>query len=69
VHCSGFTKCIARACTEGITLVELFGGLAAGLEMFLASGVRVLRYLYCDTDPVAQAVANHRCNVMSKQYP
>ena len=57
------------ACTEGITLVELFGGLAAGLEMFLARGVRVLRYLYCDTDIVARAVANHRCNQLSQQYP
>ena len=51
-----------QACTDGVTLMELFGGMSAGLEMFLACGIRVLRYLYCDTDAVAQAVANYRCN-------
>jgi len=30
-----------HACTDGVTLLELFGGLSAGLEMFLACGPRV----------------------------
>ena len=30
-----------HACADGVTLLELFGGLSAGLEMFLACGLRV----------------------------
>ena len=55
--------------TEGITLFEPFGGMASGLEMLLQQNVRVLRYLYSDTDPVARHVAVHRCKTLSIRYP
>ena len=53
----------------GITLCELFGGMAAGLEMLLRNGVCVRRYLYCDIDPAARAVAQHRVSQFLHHYP
>ena len=57
------------AATEGIVMLELCGGLAAGLEMALRNGVVVTNYIYCDICPVAQAVARHRVLQLAAQYP
>ncbi|KAJ9513219.1 hypothetical protein QJQ45_029518 [Haematococcus lacustris] len=57
------------AAANGIVLLELFGGLCAGLDMCLRNGVTVCRYLYCDTNPAAQRVAQHRLSALSTQYP
>jgi site-specific DNA-cytosine methylase len=54
---------------EGVVLLELFGGLAAGLSMCLANGVKVQRYLYCDIDPKARKVARMQINKLHGQYP
>lgn len=59
----------SHACTDGVVLLELFGGIAAGLEMVLRNGIKVVRYLYCDIDPVARRVAAHRLHQLSAQYP
>lgn len=58
-----------NTCTDGVVLLELFGGICTGLEMVLRSGVCVLQYIYCDIDPVAQRVAAHRMHHLSAQYP
>jgi hypothetical protein len=58
-----------HACAEGVVLLELFGGIATGLECVLRNGIRVRKYVYCDTDPVAQRVAAHRMHQLSAQYP
>lgn len=68
------TSCCAHtffptARRAGITLFEPFGGLGAGLEMVLAHGMRVNRYVYCDTRPAAQAVMQHRLTLLSGRYP
>ncbi|KAJ9527860.1 hypothetical protein QJQ45_005506 [Haematococcus lacustris] len=67
------TCCIAGtfcpAATHGVVLLELFGGLCAGLEMCLRNGMAVKQYYYCDTDPAAQRVAHHRVVTLSAQYP
>jgi hypothetical protein len=60
---------IANACADGVVVLELFGGMATGLEMVLRNGIRVIRYLYCDDDCVAQHVAAHRMHHLSSQYP
>jgi len=39
---------------EGITLLELFGGIGIGLEALLQSGMVVRRYFYLDIDPIAR---------------
>lgn len=54
---------------EGITLYEPFGGLCAGLEMVLRNGIAVQRYLYSDTDAVAQRIAAHRIRQLQAAYP
>jgi hypothetical protein len=57
------------ALQDGIVLLELCGGMSAGLEATLRAGFVVQQYLYCDTDPKAQAVAAHRVWQLQQQYP
>ena len=59
----------AAAQSEGITLFEPFGGLCAGLEMMLRSGIAVKRYLYCDNYGACRAVAQHRVSELAARYP
>jgi hypothetical protein len=39
---------------EGITLLEIFGGIGTGLEALLQSGMVVWRYFYIDIDLIAR---------------
>jgi len=39
---------------EGITLLELFGGIGTGLETLLQSRMVVQSYFYVDIDPIAR---------------
>jgi hypothetical protein len=39
---------------EGITLLELFGGIGTGLEALLQSGMVVQKYFYVDIDPIVR---------------
>jgi hypothetical protein len=39
---------------EGITLLELFGGIGTVLEALLQSGMVVRRYFYVNIDPIAR---------------
>jgi transposase InsO family protein len=59
----------SAAAKEGVVLVELFGGLCAGLEMLLSCGYSVCQYLYCDNSPAARKLALHRMHMLSMQYP
>jgi site-specific DNA-cytosine methylase len=45
---------------DGITLLELFGGIGIGLEALLQSGRAVQRYFYVDIDFIARQVAASR---------
>jgi hypothetical protein len=42
---------------EGITLLDLFGGISTGLEALLQSRMAVSKYFYVDIDPIAWQVA------------
>ncbi len=42
---------------EGITLLELFGGIGTSFEALLQLGMVVWKYLYVDIDPIARQVA------------
>ena len=53
----------------GVTAVELFGGISAGLEMLLRSNIPVRRYIYCDNSPMSQLASRHRCAQMTQLYP
>jgi hypothetical protein len=54
---------------QGVMLVELFGGLCAGLEACLRNGWVVHRYLYVDKDPAVRGMAAHRLALLRAQYP
>ncbi len=45
---------------EGITLLELFGGISIGLETLLQLGIVVQRYFYVDIDHIAMQVATSK---------
>ena len=54
---------------DGIVLLETFAGIATGLEMCIRNGIKVQRYLYCDKDPVAKRVAQHRAWLLHEEFP
>jgi hypothetical protein len=62
-------KTIALLPLTGVTLLELFGGMCAGLEAALRQGIPVRRYIYCDTSPVAWEAAAFRVETLSAHYP
>ena len=55
--------------SDGIVLLELFGGMYAGLEMCMHRGVRVKRYMYYDISLVAQKVADYRAMQLHDMHP
>ena len=54
---------------EGMVLVELFGGLCAGLEMVLSAGYTVSQYFYSDISKEAQHLSFHRVLELSLRFP
>jgi hypothetical protein len=54
---------------EGITLLELFGGIGTSLEALLQSGMVVRRYFYIDIDPIARQVAASRMMELTSGFP
>ncbi|KAK3270982.1 hypothetical protein CYMTET_20647 [Cymbomonas tetramitiformis] len=58
-----------RARDEGVVCYEPCGGLCAGLEMVLRSGVKLKKYLYQDISVESQAVARARCLALMRRYP
>jgi hypothetical protein len=54
---------------EGITLLELFGGIGTGLEALLQSGMVVRRYFYVDIDPITRQVATLRMMELTARFP
>ena len=53
---------------EGIVLVELFGGLCAGLQICLRNGVKVNRYVFCDSYAVVRNVAMYKCEQLRAEH-
>ena len=54
---------------NGIVLVELCGGISAGLEAVVGNGIKVARYIYADLDPDAVAIAKHRIRMIQMEHP
>ncbi|KAK3238172.1 hypothetical protein CYMTET_51793 [Cymbomonas tetramitiformis] len=59
----------SQAREEGVVCYEPCGGLCAGLEMLLRSGMKVDRYLYQDISPSSRTVARARCTALLRRYP
>ena len=55
--------------TGGCTVVELCGGLCAGLEAALHDGYYIKSYLYCDICPIALKIASRRVAYLQERYP
>jgi hypothetical protein len=54
---------------EGITLLELFGGIGTGLETLLQSGMVVGKYFYVNIDPIARQVAPLKMRELIAKFP
>jgi len=54
---------------EGITLLELFGGIGIGLEALLQLGMVVQRYFYVNIDLIATQVAASRMKEFTTRFP
>jgi hypothetical protein len=54
---------------EGITLLELFGGIGTGFEALLKLGMVVWRYFYIDIDPIARQVAASKMMELTTRFP
>ncbi|KAK3277117.1 hypothetical protein CYMTET_14855 [Cymbomonas tetramitiformis] len=63
------SRFFSQARQEGVVCYEPCGGLCAGLEMLLRSGMKVDRYLYQDISPSSQTVARARCAALLRRYP
>ena len=57
------------ALSDGMYVMELFGGMCGGLQMLLDNGFKIQKYLYCDSSPEARTVAEHRIMSLHAQYP
>ena len=57
------------ATPTGVVMVELFGGLCAGLEACLRNGWVISRYVYVEKDAAVRGLAGHRLHRLSQQYP
>ena len=62
-------KCLHATFCTGLTVVELFGGIASGLEMCLRNGIPVQRYIYCDKSDSVRSIAEFRLQELSVRYP
>jgi hypothetical protein len=54
---------------EGITLLELFGGIGTSLETLLQSRMVVWRYFYVDIDPIARQVVALKMMELITKFP
>jgi hypothetical protein len=54
---------------EGITLLELFGGIGIGLEALLQSRMVVRRYFYVNINPITRQVATSRMREFTTTFP
>ncbi|CAI7874661.1 unnamed protein product [Closterium sp. NIES-54] len=52
-----------------VTLVELFGGLGAGLAAALEAGLRVKKWIYVEVDPEVRRMAWKHAQILQQRYP
>ena len=54
---------------QGIALMELCGGIAAGLEAVIRAGIRINCYKYVDIDPTARKIVRFKLTNLSARFP
>ena len=62
-------RCITGLIDDGVSVLELFGGLSAGVEALLRMGITVRKYIYCDISLSARAISRFRLHGLSLKYP
>jgi hypothetical protein len=52
-----------------LTILEIYGGTAAGLEALLRTGHHITKYTWADTNPGTHTSTQHRLAQLQQQYP
>ncbi len=55
--------------SEGICMLDLFGGISTDLATMLQAGIPVRKYLYVEKDETARRVSSHHLALLTRQYP
>ncbi len=55
--------------SEGIYVLDLFGGISTGLAAVLQVGILVRKYLYVERDETARKVSLHHLALLMRRYP
>jgi hypothetical protein len=59
-------NCITSIYSQGVRVIEWFGGLVSSLDCFLRNGIQIIQYSYCDVSIQARVVAHHRLSRLSQ---
>jgi hypothetical protein len=55
--------------SEGICMLDLFGGISTGLAIVLQAGILVRKYLYMERVETARRVSSHHLALLMRRYP
>jgi hypothetical protein len=55
--------------SEGICILDLFGGISTGLAVMLEAGIPVRKYLYVERNENARRVSSHHLALLMRRYP
>jgi hypothetical protein len=55
--------------SEGICMLDLFGGISIGFATMLQSSIPVRKYFYVERDEAARRVSSHHLALLMRQYP
>jgi len=55
--------------SDGICVLDLFGGISTGLATVLQVGILVRKYLYVEKDETARRVSSHHLALLMRRYP
>jgi hypothetical protein len=55
--------------SEGICMLDLFGGISTSLAAVLQVGILVRKYLYVERDETARRVSSHHLALLMRRYP
>jgi hypothetical protein len=61
-HCVGYPS-------EGICMLDLFGGISTGLAIVLQVGIPVWKYLYVERDETTRRVSSCHFALLMRRYP
>jgi hypothetical protein len=54
--------------SEGICVLDLFGGISTGVAAMLQVGIPVRKFLYVERDETARRVSSHHLALLMRRY-